>query len=138
MKKSTALVRPLAALSLAALLAACFTDNDPETFAVTYNGPLAGLTVVHQSSIPGPQWWMLVDTAYADRRLEGECAWKGYLGDSNQVGGQAPSPSLYTNAYMKGKMKAQEYRTEGIILSMDSLAQSSTLTHYRLDIECEP
>jgi hypothetical protein len=130
------LIKPLAAACAAALLSACFTDDEPGKLAKTYNGRLADLDRVPDTTITRPQWRLVVDTVSGDD-LAGECTWKGYLGDSAHVGGQAPYAGLYTHPSMEGKKSAQEIRAEGVILSMDTLSQSDTLTHYRADFECE-
>ena len=135
MNKPT-LIKSIVALSVAALFAACSTDDEPQMSAKTYHGSLASLDSVPDNTMSRPQWRLLVDTVSGEE-LIGTCKWKGYLGDSAQVGGQSAAPGLYTNQWMSGTKTAQDIRAEGVILSMDTISQADTLTHYRVDFNCK-
>ena len=126
----------LSILCAAALLFACNTDNDVKRLQHTFRGRLSDVPRVQDTTVTRPQWRLSVDVE-DETILRGDCTWSGRLGDSVTVYQTDLSPSLYTNTSMGGSKKASIFRSEGVILSMDSIAHAAYLTHYRADFDCE-
>jgi hypothetical protein len=134
--KNPTLLKPLSVVCAAALLLAC-TEDDSKHGHHSFTGRLSDLTRVTDSTIAYPQWKLEVDDG-PDPVLRGQCKWTGYLGDSTKIHGTGTSRTgLYSNHYMTGTKSAEEFRANGVLLSMDSIHQAATLTHYRADFDCE-
>lgn len=116
---------------------ACIFSDDKEggTLKHTYTGKLADLDRIVDTTSLRPQWNLPVDLG-DEPVLRGTCDYRGYLGDSARVEGEEAHPELYTNTTMGGTRRAPEFRSTGVILSMDSAQQMDTLTHYRADFNC--